>query len=272
MPLRAGGNRAPLFLIHPAIGFASPFSTLLPHLSLEQPVYALQARSIYDDLPPFESLEALAAGTIEEMKTIQPHGPYAIGGWSFGGMVAFEIARQLSHQGDEVRHLAVMDTYPIDPDHTTGGVILTAQEELQGFFYLLGNTIGSDYRRLPDELFVNALEHSQPIDWLLDQMSQQGYRFGLDHSIIKRIWRTIKRNGQLMEDYQTKHYEGIITLFSASESASEDDTQRWQAFTPHPVDTVWVSGDHGTMFNVEHVQTLGRVLEQRLQQTVTSEQ
>ena len=273
VPLRVGGNlandhRAPLFLIHPAGGVVFPYLTLSSHLSSAQPVYALQARGIYDDLPPFESLEALATATIYEMKTIQPHGPYTIGGWSFGGMVAFEIARQLSQQGDEVRHLAVMDTYPSTPDQATSRAIPTAQEELQAFFYLLGDVMGCDYGHLSDDLFTNALEHEQPVEWLLDQMSQQGYRFGLSPSIIKRIWLTLKRNTQLMVDYQAKHYEGIITLFCASESAPEDGTQRWQAFTSHPVDTVWVSGEHQTMLNVEHVQTLGRELEKRLQQAV----
>ena len=103
-------------------------------------------------------------------------------------------------------------------------------------------------------------------------MSQQGYRHLLDQSIIKRIWLTAKRNRQLIQDYQLRPYEGIITLFCASESAPEDGTQRWQAFTSHPVDTVWVSGEHQNMLHVEHVQTLGRELEKRLQQAVTSDQ
>jgi thioesterase domain-containing protein len=184
------------------------------------------------------------------------------------GMVAFEIAQRLTRQGDEVSFLGVMDSYPRTPYQVTNNKIQAPQEELQAFFYLLGDIIGRDYRHLLDDLLINALEHEQPIDWLLDQMNQQSHRLVLDHSIIKRIWLTMKRNRQLMETYQPQPYEGLITLFCAQESAPKDGTQRWQALTPHPVDTVWVSGGHYTMLDAAHVDILGHALEKRLQQIV----
>lgn len=266
VPLRTGdgneGNRAPLFLIHPAGGLVFPYSNLLPHLDSKQPVYALQARGIYDDLPLFESLEALASAAIQEIKTIQPHGPVAIGGWSFGGLVAFEIARQLRQQDVEVGHLAVIDMYP----NTSDGDIPTGPEELQAFIYELGDKIGGDYRSLSDDLFFKAMQQEQPVEWLLAHLVEQGHRFLFDQAVIKRIWRTMNRNGQLMQAYRPQHYEGIITLFSSEESALEDGTQRWQALTSHPVETVWVSGKHHDMLQVEYVEKLGRELEKRLQQ------
>ena len=269
VPLRTSGNpdngnRPPLFLTYAADGLVFLYANLLPYLSSTQPVYALQARGIYDDLPPFESIEALATATIREMKTIQPEGPYAIGGWSFGGLVAFEIARQLMQEGDIVSFLGVMDIYPPTPDQTMRTV--PAQEMARELLYLLGDIMKIDYRSGSDDLFLSALEHEDPMDWLVDQVSQLGHQLVFDPSIIKRIARISRHNIELlMQKYQPQRYEGTITLFRAKESAPKDGPQRWQMLTPHPVDAIWVNGDHNRMMNIEHVEKLGRELENRLQ-------
>jgi amino acid adenylation domain-containing protein/non-ribosomal peptide synthase protein (TIGR01720 family) len=272
VPLRTSGKQSdgkhkhsPLFLLPPAGGLVFPYRTLLPYLASAQPIYALQARGIYNDLPPFESLAELACATIQEMKSIQPHGPYTLAGWSFGGMVAFEIARQLLQQGEAVAFLGVIDSYPYAPDPTAGEEMLTPQAELQAFVYLLGDVMGSDYRNLQETLFVDALEHQQPLAWLLDEISRQGHRLVMEPAIIQRIWQTLQHNVQLMQAYQPQPYGGRITLFCAEESAPADGSQRWQALTPQPIETVWVSGEHQTMLNAAKVEKLGRELEMRLQ-------
>lgn len=274
VPLRTGNGRAdqhqdaeerpPLFLFPPGDGVVFPYTTLLPYIPGAQPVYAQQSRGIYDDLPPFESLEALAAGSIEEMKTIQPAGPYTVGGWSFGGMVAFEVARQLTQQGDTVAFLGVMDAYPQASGHTTAPDDLTPLDELQGFFYLLGDILGGDYRSLGDELFAEALAQEEAVTWLLERMQEQGVQLVMDPAIIQRIWQTLKHNSQLMRTYQPQPYAGPISLFWAEESAPADGVARWQALALQPLDAVQVRGEHLTMLNAEHVDILGRALAARL--------
>jgi len=73
---------------------------------------------------------------------------------------------------------------------------------------------------------MQASAQDEPIDWLLEQMDQQKIRLVMDPAIIKRIWVTMKHNGQLMQAYQPQPYDGIITLFCAKKSALEDGTQR----------------------------------------------
>lgn len=270
VPLRSGepgkcGERAPLFLIHAISGLVFPFTALLPYLAATQPVYALQARGIYDELAPFSSLDALAAATIQEMKTIQPHGPYAIAGWSFGGLVAFEIARQLASAGETIAFLGIIDAYPGLSAQAMTQALATPQAQLHAFVDLLLNAIGGDQPSLPEELFCKALAQAEPVEWLLVQINQQRPWLALDPAIMKRIWRTLKHNGQLLQAYQPRPFPGMITLFSAEASAPVDGLRRWQALTPHPVQRIWVNGEHNTMLNPPQVEKLGRELEKRLQ-------
>src|SRR6185295_1833510 len=82
---------------------------LARHLGREWPVYGLQARGIEGDLTPFDRIEEMAASYIEALRSVQREGPYTLGGWSFGGLVAFEMAQQLKEAGHEVALLALLD-------------------------------------------------------------------------------------------------------------------------------------------------------------------
>lgn len=258
-------SQAPLFLLPPAGGMALPYTTLLPYLAATQPVYAYQARGIYDDLPPFASIEEMATTVRQEMKQIQPQGPYRLGGWSFGGMVAFAVACQLRQQGEQVEFLGVMDAYPPTDAPAAVAEELSTQAELEGFFYLLGDIMGVDYHRLDAELFADATQQTEPVAWLLDQLRERGMPLALEPTLVKRIWTTLKQNGRLMQAYQPPCYDGAITLFCAEASAPADGAARWQALTPQPVETVWVKGEHNTMLNASLVEKLGRELAKRLQ-------
>jgi len=83
---------------------------LLPHLDAQTPVYGLQARGVEDASAHHASLEEMASCYVGAIREIQPRGPYRLLGWSFGGRVAQEMARQLEAQGDSVALLVAMDT------------------------------------------------------------------------------------------------------------------------------------------------------------------
>jgi thioesterase domain-containing protein len=111
LPLRTQGERAPLFCVHPGLGIGWSFRGLLDQLPQDRPLYALQARSLreQDGLPP--TVEAMAAEYLEQVRVVQPSGPYHLVGWSFGGVVAQAMATQLQAAGEEVALLALMDSY-----------------------------------------------------------------------------------------------------------------------------------------------------------------
>ena len=111
VPIQAGDSRPPFFCVHGAGGVIIRFHDLARHLGLEQPVYGLQAQGLDENYPCSARVEDMAAHYLKEMCSVQPHGPYYVGGYSFGGMVAFEIAQQLRAQGEETAVVVLFDTF-----------------------------------------------------------------------------------------------------------------------------------------------------------------
>ncbi|WP_248277581.1 non-ribosomal peptide synthetase [Brasilonema sp. UFV-L1] len=104
------GSKPPLFCIHPLGGEILCYRPLALHLGPDQPFYGIQPQGLDGNLPPLTRIEDMAAHYIREIQTIQPNGPYFLAGYSFGGVVAFEIAQQLCSKNQEVALLAMLDT------------------------------------------------------------------------------------------------------------------------------------------------------------------
>ncbi|NJK64788.1 MAG: amino acid adenylation domain-containing protein [Synechococcaceae cyanobacterium SM2_3_1] len=103
VPLQPQGQRVPLFCIHPAGGNALCYSSLLPHLPADQPIYGLQSQGLLTGHKPFDQISKMARDYREAIHTIQPQGPYQVLGWSMGGVIAYEIAQQLQQLGEPVK-------------------------------------------------------------------------------------------------------------------------------------------------------------------------
>lgn len=111
IPIKPKGSKTPLFMVHGAGLNVLNFANVINHFDEDQPVYGFQGigPNGYDNW--FKSIEEMAACYIESILKINPKGPYAIAGFSFGGIVAFEMARQLKEQGKTVSIIALLDTY-----------------------------------------------------------------------------------------------------------------------------------------------------------------
>jgi amino acid adenylation domain-containing protein len=105
------GSKTPFFCVHGLGGHVLRFGALAQHLSEDRPFYGLQAHGLDGEHPCHTRVEDMAAHYISEIRSLQPQGPYFIGGYSFGGAVAFEMARQLRQHGEDVAFLALLDTY-----------------------------------------------------------------------------------------------------------------------------------------------------------------
>lgn len=110
--IHSQGARPPLFLVHGAGGgMFWGYVNLSRHLGEDQPVYGLKSRGL-DGSDEFQSIEEMAAQYVADIRTLQPKGPYHLGGYCFGGNVAYEMARQLSAQGEEVALLVLLNCAP----------------------------------------------------------------------------------------------------------------------------------------------------------------
>ena len=102
-------ERAPFFCAHAADGNVLGMRPLAMAMSAEFPFYCLEPRGL-DGSEPFESVEETARSYIEEIRKVQPHGAYHLGGYCYGGVVAFEMARMLEEMGEEVAALFLIDS------------------------------------------------------------------------------------------------------------------------------------------------------------------
>ena len=113
VPLRRNGTRTPLFLFHGADGQLGHLYDLTRHLDHDQPVYGILSQAILGQRVALTRVEQLAAFYLEQIQHVQPAGPYRLLGFSFGGYVAFEVARQLHSRGEAVEMLGMVDTLPM---------------------------------------------------------------------------------------------------------------------------------------------------------------
>jgi aspartate racemase len=110
VPLQPGGSKPPLFLIHSHGGNVLEYYPLANHLDKDQPVYGLQARGLDGNIPKNESLEQIATAYLKEIRSLQSEGPYFLGGFCFGGLVALEAAQQLQDAGQKVALVVMIQT------------------------------------------------------------------------------------------------------------------------------------------------------------------
>jgi amino acid adenylation domain-containing protein len=109
LPIQPHGTKRPLFCVHGAAGTVLGFYPLARRLAPHRPVYGLQNQGLFGRDVPHSTVEEMAAHYIKEIRTVQPHGPYLLAGWCFGGILIFEIAQQLQRMGEQVELLAMLN-------------------------------------------------------------------------------------------------------------------------------------------------------------------
>ncbi|MEV7770196.1 amino acid adenylation domain-containing protein [Kitasatospora sp. NPDC086791] len=267
VPVRPQGTRPPVFMVHPMGGNVLCYVRLARHLPDDQPLYALQAAGADPGTTPLSSVEELADSYLTALRTAQPHGPYTIGGWSFGGFVAFEIARRLRAAGEEVSHLLVLDTTAL----ARGPRVPHSEEAVLAWFFheLLWLRDGSEssVRIIPDEL------HSpeEKFAFMARVASERGVLpAGGSPSLIRRLFRVYRANWQAALAYRPPREDHDLTLIRATEplpavldamhraarSRHQDPCNGWSDMTSGRIHVVGVPGDHLTIMeepNVAHL-------------------
>ncbi|MEO7826923.1 MAG: condensation domain-containing protein, partial [Allosphingosinicella sp.] len=278
-PAVPGTERRPFFCIHPAGGDVLCFFPLARHAGADQPFYGIQSRGLEDAGEPFSTIEEMAAHYAREIRGVQPRGPYRIGGWSFGGLAAFELGRQLRSQGEEVELLAVIDTTPGlaegpvgdgeagsgDPagDHTPW--LITIAEYIRGLR-------GKDLAVTAADL--RPLDPEAQLRFFVERLRRAGVVHSGDSlAQLRRLLRVYRANVRAFRLYAPGSYDGRITLVRA-EGADFDPALGpdlgWETLSPYPIDRQHVPGDHLTLLAEPHVRALAHWLRTRLGGSETS--
>lgn len=147
------GTRPPLFCVHGGAGTVLFYHDLVEALGPDQPVYAFQAAGLYGGQAPHQAVEEMAASYLEQLLQVRPEGPYALAGYCFGGMVAFEMARRLRAQGAEVAMVAMLNAPSAGynrryrPYFDANGAIFDAEGQLRADHLPREASVGASVRR-----------------------------------------------------------------------------------------------------------------------------
>jgi thioesterase domain-containing protein/acyl carrier protein len=252
--IQPDGSKPSLFLVHPAGGQVFPYVQLAKFLGPDQPCYGLQARGLEDGQDPHVRIEDMAAHYIKALQTVRPAGPYYIGGWSMGGVVAFEMAQQLHARGQRVALLALLD-----------GRIPTAEESFPEEDFeaisLVERYFGVSFG--PMESLADLPKDEQLV-FLLEQARSAGLvPAELDVSQARRFVEILRSDLRATRNYALHLYPGRITFFKASETldgTSADPTMGWSEWASGGVDVKIVPGNHANMMYPPHVEVLAEKL------------
>jgi amino acid adenylation domain-containing protein len=204
VPIQTHGSELPFFCVHPVSGNVLCYRALARRLGAQQPFYALQARGVDDSREPQTQVEAMAADYLEAVRTIQSHGPYLLGGWSMGGLIALEMARQLEAQGEEVRLVALFDTKAPDGEEE----VIDEESLLASFALHLGLSKEQIEEAADASVLLERAKAASiiPHDMSLARLSQQ--------------FRVFKANFRAARSYQPKDLPANIALFRAAETSN----------------------------------------------------
>lgn len=235
VPIQPKGTKPPIFCVHGAGGSVLGYSKLANWLGPDQPLYGLQAKGFNDNQEPYDRIEDMARTYLKEIQSIQPHGPYYLLGYSFGGIVAYELACQVKDKGENVALLAILDAYALSRSRA----------------------IKQLWR--PNNLvkFISNVP-----SWLIDQW-QIRYSRGYEQDIPIAHKRVFQAHVKSLSKYHPRIFDGKITLFrvpTMSLFRSFDPELGWEELAKGGIETHLIPSSHSNLLDDPYVENLAGIL------------
>ncbi|NDZ79516.1 amino acid adenylation domain-containing protein, partial [Streptomyces sp. SID10853] len=253
LPLRTSGDLPPLFCLHPASGLSWPFAGLRRHIDIRRPLYGIQSRALTGDLPAAPSLADMAAEYVEHIREVQPHGPYHLVGWSFGGVVAHTMATLLRQDGEQVALLGMLDSYPRYPwekladDHE--------QQALRSLLYMSHY----DLSQLDDE----PLDRERVMAVIAER---GGILSELAAPSVQGVMDTFVSSAVLQQGVEHRVFDGDLLFFTAT--VDQVDTalthRDWKPYVEGAIENHNVTCRHKDMTRNGPLAEIARHLDRRL--------
>lgn len=275
--IQGHGMRAPLYLVHGVGGgMFWGYSNLARHLGTEQPVYAFKSRGL-DGLPEWATIEEMAANYVADLRTHQPRGPYRLGGYCFGGVVAYEMARQLDALGEKVGMLALMNCSPPNTGYERADASGSLRWKLR-FVANVGYWFGCF-------LFKWTMrERTEFVRWKLRLLRKKTRSAGGEFAVTdvdemvnlaayseeqRRLWQA---HVQALKNFRPQPYAGHVTLFRTRGHAllcSFDSHYGWGELARGGVSLQVMPGGHGSILDEPHARSVAHALAKCLQDAGT---
>ena len=261
------GSTSPFFCVHPLGGALSRLRKLATLSGSEQRFYGLQPYGLDGKHEPHASVEEMARAYIDEIRRIQPRGPYRIGGFCLGGLVSFEMGQQLRAEGEEVSLLLMIECYfPAAPEHlhTRGDRLAWADNHLGELLRLstseklgyIGRRIGRAALRIGTNLVPRKLRESG------------------ESSLTRAIRHVTQANLRAALNYHPHTYPGKVTLFCCAEKSTrsyEDRRLAWSQVAAGGLEVHLVPGNHLSILDDPHIEIVANKLRSCLERAAIEE-
>jgi thioesterase domain-containing protein/acyl carrier protein len=251
VPIQQQGAKPRLFCVHGAGGHVLNFWAMSQHLGLDQPFYALQAPGVDGQRSPYENIERMAEVYLQELRTVQPHGPYYLSGYCGGGWIAFEMANRLRAAGEQVALLALLDAY--GPNLRPAGKRVQRWMEgalREGPLFLV-NKFKERLRR--DFQSISAAVRIRYFRWLGQPVPHD----------LRDTWLT-QAFLSAAASYRPAAYDGKLTLLLARDALAPEGAVEcnfgWQDLAAGGVDVHQVPGTHFTLTHNPNAAALASTL------------
>ena len=263
--IQPGTNKPPLFFVHPIGGNVFCYFNLARRLGTDQPFYALQSIGLNNGHPGHTRIEEMASYYIEHLRAVQPAGPYHLGGWSLGGVVAFEMARQLKADEADVSLLALIDSP--SPSAFTRMPREDDLSRLASFAIDLGFSQEHVSRSFND---VRSLPLEDQLAYMLDRaLAENLIPAGMELDHLQRLFRVFKTNREALRAYVPGVYAGQITYVQAVDNNANQTSNDWHEFARDGVEVHQLPGDHYSILKDPYVNALAQCIEQRIRNPAT---
>jgi amino acid adenylation domain-containing protein len=268
VPIRPDGGAPPFYCVHPAGGDVLGYAALARHLGPGQPVFGLQARGLSGAGEPLETIPDMAALYADEIRRVQPEGPYRLGGWSLGGLVAFEMARRLRDQGEDVALLAILDSSPCIAG--LGGEVADDVDLLQSIVAYVANLWHKDIALTREDL--EGLDSEEQLSRTLDVLRAADFLPpGAGLGQLRRALAVYRASSRAVRTYQPRPYAGGAVLFRTANAGELPDDLGWGGLLGEPLEIEDVPGQHHNLLAEPHVEALAGRLQAHLEKVAARE-
>jgi amino acid adenylation domain-containing protein len=255
--IRPGGSKPPLFCIHPIGGNVLEYYALATYLDREQPIYGLQSQGLDGLQQPFRRVEDMANHYLQAIRTVQPRGPYFLLGYSFGGIVAYEMARQLEAAGEQIQMLALLDCSVPNLPNRRPSLVQSWKIHLCNLWQL-----NFDER---SNYIMGRISYRLTRDNERDFLAKSLYK---PEDLTPQLFNVLDANLQASEDYIALPYGGKLTLFRCQVQDLEHYLHPefgWRDLVGDNLDIYQVPGSHFRMMKEPRVRGLAEKISSCLQ-------
>jgi len=271
VPVRPGGSRPPFFLMHSHGGNVLEYYPLANHLDADQPVYALQARGLDGRIVKGQSLEDMAAFYLDELRSLQPEGPYFLGGFCFGGLLALEAAQQLTAAGQQVALVVMIQTM-----NPAAARFRPDTSRVQRWRYRATKRIDLERENFSHR-GAGYIQHRLQHGWsmagaraaiALDRITGNGRHEGKRPSMAYVLESLSMEHDKVFYKYQPRPYAGDVLLIRASKQMPgliADESLGWKRILKGNLEILEVDGHQQNILIDPKVSSLAEQLSTRLE-------